>query len=111
LLAGSFCASRHAGGATCSVWTTKSSIQTKLSYPRDTEMRPIVSHPYPASPRLRFVSLWRNRELILQLTRREVLSRWSRRLHAGPTRCARVRRRFAPISFICAMSAVSRVAP
>jgi hypothetical protein len=36
-------------------------------------MRPIVNHRYPASPRTLFVGLRPNHELILQLTRREVL--------------------------------------
>jgi lipopolysaccharide transport system permease protein len=39
-------------------------------------MRDIVNRPYPASPRALFASLWYNRELIVQLTRREVLSRY-----------------------------------
>jgi homopolymeric O-antigen transport system permease protein len=39
-------------------------------------MRAIVNRPYPTSPRALFASLWRNRELILQLTRRDVMSRY-----------------------------------
>ncbi len=39
-------------------------------------MRDTVSQRYPASPRALFASLWHNRELIAQLTRREVLSRY-----------------------------------
>jgi homopolymeric O-antigen transport system permease protein len=39
-------------------------------------MRDIVNQPYPASPHALFASLWHNRELIAQLTRREVLSRY-----------------------------------
>jgi lipopolysaccharide transport system permease protein len=39
-------------------------------------MRDSVNQPYPASPRALFASLWHNRELIAQLTRREVLSRY-----------------------------------
>jgi len=39
-------------------------------------MRDTVNQPYPASPRALFASLWDNRELIVQLTRREVLSRY-----------------------------------
>jgi|SRR5215831_14448424 len=39
-------------------------------------MRDTLSSPYPASPRALFASLWGNRELIIQLTRREVLSRY-----------------------------------
>jgi lipopolysaccharide transport system permease protein len=39
-------------------------------------MRAGVNEPYPASPRALFASLWGNRELIAQLTRREVLSRY-----------------------------------
>src|SRR5215470_19352520 len=35
-----------------------------------------VNQPYPTSPRALFASLWHNRELIAQLTRREVLSRY-----------------------------------
>jgi lipopolysaccharide transport system permease protein len=35
-----------------------------------------VNEPYPTSPRALFASLWDNRELIAQLTRREVLSRY-----------------------------------
>jgi lipopolysaccharide transport system permease protein len=35
-----------------------------------------INEPYPASPRALFASLWLNRELIAQLTRREVLSRY-----------------------------------
>src|SRR6266852_3308458 len=38
-------------------------------------MRDTVNRPYPASPRALFASLWDNRELIVQLTQREVLSR------------------------------------
>src|SRR5258707_13404649 len=40
------------------------------------EMRDTINQPYPASPRALFASLWHNRELIVQLTRREVLSRY-----------------------------------
>src|SRR5262249_41000133 len=40
------------------------------------EMRDTVNQPYPASPRALFASLWDNRELIVQLTQREVLSRY-----------------------------------
>jgi len=39
-------------------------------------MRDTINQPYPASPRALFASLWHNRELIAQLTRREVLSRY-----------------------------------
>ena len=39
-------------------------------------MRDTINQPYPASPRALFASLWGNRELIAQLTRREVLSRY-----------------------------------
>ena len=39
-------------------------------------MRDTVNQPYPASPRALLASLWGNRELIAQLTRREVLSRY-----------------------------------
>src|SRR5260370_37691135 len=39
-------------------------------------MRDTMNQPYPASPRALFASLWDNRELIVQLTRREVLSRY-----------------------------------
>jgi lipopolysaccharide transport system permease protein len=39
-------------------------------------MRDTVNRPYPASPRALFASLWGNRGLIVQLTRREVLSRY-----------------------------------
>ena len=39
-------------------------------------MRDTVNQPYPASPHALFASLWNNRELIVQLTRREVLSRY-----------------------------------
>jgi lipopolysaccharide transport system permease protein len=39
-------------------------------------MRDTVNQPYPASPRALFASLWDNRELIVQLTQREVLSRY-----------------------------------
>jgi lipopolysaccharide transport system permease protein len=39
-------------------------------------MRDTINQPYPASPRALFASLWRNRELILQLTQREVMSRY-----------------------------------
>src|SRR5260370_1721382 len=39
-------------------------------------MRDTVRQRYPASPRALFASLWHNRELIAQLTRREVLSRY-----------------------------------
>jgi lipopolysaccharide transport system permease protein len=39
-------------------------------------MRDTVNQPYPASPPALFASLWHNRELIAQLTRREVLSRY-----------------------------------
>jgi lipopolysaccharide transport system permease protein len=39
-------------------------------------MRDTVNQRYPASPRALFASLWHNRELIAQLTRREVLSRY-----------------------------------
>jgi hypothetical protein len=35
-----------------------------------------VNEPYPTSPRALFASLWDNRELIAQLTRCEVLSRY-----------------------------------
>jgi lipopolysaccharide transport system permease protein len=44
--------------------------------PARAEMRETVNQPYPASPRALFASLWGNRELIVQLTRREVLSRY-----------------------------------
>jgi homopolymeric O-antigen transport system permease protein len=39
-------------------------------------MRDALNQPYAASPRALFASLWDNRELIMQLTRREVLSRY-----------------------------------
>jgi len=39
-------------------------------------MRDPVNQPYPASPRALFASLWDNRELIVQLVQREVLSRY-----------------------------------
>jgi lipopolysaccharide transport system permease protein len=39
-------------------------------------MRDTVNQPYPASPRALFASLWYNRELIMQLARRDVLSRY-----------------------------------
>src|SRR6266566_3458295 len=39
-------------------------------------MRDTVNQPYPTSPRAMFASLWDNRELIVQLTQREVLSRY-----------------------------------
>src|SRR5258708_14825620 len=39
------------------------------------EMRDTINQPYPASPRALFASLWHNRELIVQLTQREVMSR------------------------------------
>src|SRR6266446_4030416 len=39
-------------------------------------MRDTLNQPYAASPRALFASLWHNRELIVQLTRREVLSRY-----------------------------------
>ncbi len=39
-------------------------------------MRDTLNQPYAASPRALFASLWDNRELIMQLTRREVLSRY-----------------------------------
>ena len=39
-------------------------------------MRDTVHQPYPTSPRALFASFWGNRELIVQLTRREVLSRY-----------------------------------
>ena len=39
-------------------------------------MRDTVNQPFPASPRALFASLWDNRELIVQLTRREVMSRY-----------------------------------
>jgi lipopolysaccharide transport system permease protein len=39
-------------------------------------MRETINRPYPGSPRALFASLWVNRELIAQLTRREVLSRY-----------------------------------
>src|SRR5215469_1591050 len=40
------------------------------------EVRAVVNQHYPTSPRALFASFWRNRELIVQLTRREVLSRY-----------------------------------
>ena len=40
------------------------------------EMRTGVNEPYPTSLGALFASLWGNRELIAQLTRREVLSRY-----------------------------------
>ncbi len=39
-------------------------------------MRDTINQPYPASPRALFASLWHNRELIVQLTQREVMSRY-----------------------------------
>jgi lipopolysaccharide transport system permease protein len=39
-------------------------------------MRDTVHQSYPTSPRALFASLWDNRDLIMQLTRREVLSRY-----------------------------------
>ena len=39
-------------------------------------MRDTANQAYPISPRALFASLWVNRELIVQLTRREVLSRY-----------------------------------
>jgi len=39
-------------------------------------MRDTVNQPFPASPRALFASLWDNRELIVQLTQREVMSRY-----------------------------------
>jgi lipopolysaccharide transport system permease protein len=39
-------------------------------------MRDTLNQPYAASPRALFASLWGNRELIMQLTRREVLTRY-----------------------------------
>src|SRR6266446_3610337 len=39
-------------------------------------MRDTLNQPYAASPRALFASLWDNRELIMQLTRREVLTRY-----------------------------------
>src|SRR5258707_14089903 len=40
------------------------------------EMRDTINQPYPASPRALLASLWHNRELIVQLTQREVMSRY-----------------------------------
>jgi lipopolysaccharide transport system permease protein len=39
-------------------------------------MRDTINQPYPASPRALLASLWHNRELIVQLTQREVMSRY-----------------------------------
>src|SRR5258708_28459123 len=39
-------------------------------------MRDGINRPYPASPHALFASLWDNRELIVQLTQREVMSRY-----------------------------------
>src|SRR5258708_19388148 len=39
-------------------------------------MRDGINRPYPASPHALFASLWDNRELIVQLTHREVMSRY-----------------------------------
>jgi lipopolysaccharide transport system permease protein len=39
-------------------------------------MRDAINQRYPASPRALFASLWDNRELIVQLTQREVMSRY-----------------------------------
>jgi lipopolysaccharide transport system permease protein len=39
-------------------------------------MRDTINQLYPASPRALFASLWHNRELIVQLTQREVMSRY-----------------------------------
>jgi lipopolysaccharide transport system permease protein len=50
--------------------------RAKNQHPVRAEMRDTVIQPYPTSPRALFASLWGNRELILQLTSREVLSRY-----------------------------------